>query len=273
MNTIVERHPIGFTLGLTVTLVGVAVAGRLVLAPLVPQLTLEGIGLLLNWLFVGLTLALVAWLGWWDTIRLTAPVNRRALVYLLPFVGVVFIPVAFGLAIPEVSLVRGESLPSWATLLVVVGGVALGAALFEEIIYRGVLLRALESRGHLFAGVVTATAFGLTHVSKIVLGGSVAEWLPSMLLIISLSIGLAAVAFRLESLWPLIVWHFAVDVTGLLSASQSPAYTLTTLGFILFVGAMGLWLLWHDDRAATAALSSDGASTYAETGEVVPNSR
>ena len=273
MNTIVERRPIAFTLGFTIALIGVAVAGRVVLAPLLPQLTLDGIGLLLNWLFVGVTIALVAWLGWWDKIRLTAPVNRRALVYLLPFAIAVFIPVVFGLAIPEVSLIRGEVLPNWATLLVVIVGVALGAALFEEVLYRGVLLRALEPRGHLFAGVVTATAFGLTHVSKIILGGSVAEWLPSMILIIPLGIGLAAVAFRLESIWPLIVWHFAVDVTGLLSAGQSQAYTLTTLGFILFVGVMGLWLLWQDDRAAKAALSSDTTSTFTESGKMDPNSR
>jgi hypothetical protein len=36
---------------------------------------------------------------------------------------------------------------------------------------------------------------------------------------------------------------------------------------------MGLWLLWQDDRAAKAALSSDTTSTVTESGEVVPNSR
>jgi membrane protease YdiL (CAAX protease family) len=273
METLVQRRPLVFTIGLTVVIVAVAVAGRLVLAPLVPQLTLDGIGLVLNWVFVALTIGLVAWLGWWETIRLTAPVNRRALVYLLPFVVAVFIPVAFGLSIPDVSLVRGETLPAWASLLVVVVGVALGAALFEEILYRGVLLRALEPRGRLYAAAVTATAFGLTHVSKIVLGGSVAEWLPSMLLIIPLSIGLAAVAFRLESLWPLLVWHFAVDVTGLLGAGQSQAELLATLGFIVLVGVMGLWLLRQDDRATKPLRDTGGTQTPTERGEAVPHSR
>jgi membrane protease YdiL (CAAX protease family) len=253
MQTLVERRPLGFTLGVTIAVIGLAVAGRLVLAPLLPQLTLDGIGLILNWVFVMITIALVTWLGWWDKSRLTAPLNRRALVYLLPFAVAVFIPVVFGLAVPDVSLVRGEFLPDWATLLVIIVGVALGAALFEEILYRGVLLRALEPRGHLFAGIVTAIAFGLTHISKIILGGSVVEWLPAMILIIPTGIGLAAVAFRLESIWPLIVWHFAVDVTGLLGAGQSQAYTFATLGFILFVGVMGLWLLWQDDHAETVS--------------------
>lgn len=104
-----------------------AVVGRLIFSPLLPQLTLDGIGLLLNWLFVGITIVLVAWLGWWEKIRLTTPVNRRALVYLLPFAVAVFIPVVFGLAIPDVSLIRGEMLPDWTTLFVLIVGVALGA--------------------------------------------------------------------------------------------------------------------------------------------------
>lgn len=264
MNSIVERRPLSFTLGLTVGIVGLAVLGRLVLAPLLPWLTLDGVGLLLNWVLVVLTIALVAWLGWWDKIRLAAPANRRAFVYLLPFAAMVFLPFAFGLAIPEISLVSDETLPPWAALLVVVVGVALGAALFEEILYRGVLLRALEPRGRLFAAVVTATAFGLTHVSKIILGGSVAEWLPAMFLIIPTGIGLAAVAFRLDSIWPLVVWHFAVNVTGLLIASQTQAYVLVTLALILFAGAMGIWLLWNDDRAARVAGRADADGQVAD---------
>jgi membrane protease YdiL (CAAX protease family) len=198
--------------------------------------------------FVLLVVGLVAWLGWWEKIRLTAPVNRRALVYLLPFVALVFLPVVFGLRIPAVSLVKGEVLPTWTTLLVLWIGVAMGAAILEELLFRGVLLRALESRGPLVAGILPAVLFGLTHVSKVILGGSLAEWLPAMIIIIPVGIGLAAVTLRLESLWPLVIWHFAVDVTGLLAASQSSLYVLSTLGLVALVGVMGLWLLWQDHR-------------------------
>lgn len=248
MTSIVERRPVAFTLGTAIAIVAVTVAFRLFVAPLLPWLTLDGVGLVLNWVFVLLVVGLVAWLGWWEKIRLTASVNRRALVYLLPFAALVLLPAAFGLRIPEVSLVTGEVLPAWATLLVLVVGVALGAAILEELLFRGVLLRALESRGPLVAGILPAVLFGLTHVSKIILGGSVAEWLPSMLLIIPLGIGLAAVTLRLGSLWPLVCYHFAQDVTGLLAASQSSLYVLGTLGLVALVGVMGLWLLWQDHR-------------------------
>jgi len=249
MVSIVERRPVGFTLGLTVGLIILTLLTRTVLAVAVPQLTLHGIGLILNWVIVAGSVALVTWLGWWGKIRLTAPVNRRAVVYLLPFAAVVLVPAMFGLAIPEISLIQGQTLPPWAALLVIVVGVALGAAISEELIYRGVLLRALKPRSRLLAVVLPATMFGLAHISQVILGNSLAEWLPQMLLIIPLGIGLGAIALRLESLWPLVVWHFAVDVTGSLVATTSVVYELITIGFVLLAGVIGVWLLWQDRRA------------------------
>lgn len=268
MNSIIERRPLTFTLGICVGVVGLAVVSRLVLVPLFPQLTIHGIGLVLNWLFVAFSIALVAWLGWWDEIRLTAPVNRRALVYLLPLGAIVFLPVFFGMAVPEVALVEGETLSTWATVALIVVGVALGAALSEELLYRGVLLRALEPRGRLYAGVVTATVFGLTHVSQIVLGAPAVEWLVTMLLIVPTGVGLAAVAFRLESLWPLIVWHFAVDSTALHAASMPTAYIAILIGLTVLVGAMGVWLLRQDDRAVRTEVRNDPTTAVVDPDSV-----
>jgi membrane protease YdiL (CAAX protease family) len=249
MVSIVERRPVGFTLGLTAGLIVLTLLTRAVLEAAIPQLTLHGIGLILNWTIVAGSVVLVTWLGWWEKIRLTAPVNRRAVVYLLPFAAVVLVPPMFGLAIPEISLIQGQTLPPWAALVVIVVGVALGAAISEELIFRGVLLRALEPRGRLLAVVLPATMFGLAHISQVILGNSLAEWLPQMLLIIPLGIGLGAIALRLESLWPLIVWHFAVDVTGSLVATTSVVYELITIGFVLLAGVIGVWLLWQDRRS------------------------
>lgn len=266
MASIVERRPVGFAIGLTAGLVVLTLLARVVLETVVPQLTLHGIGLVLNWVIVAGSLALVTWLGWWERIRLTAPVNRRAIVYLLPFAAVVFVPAAFGLAVPEVSLVRGQTLSPWAALVVIVVGVALGAAISEELIYRGVLLRALEPRSRLLAVVLPAVMFGLAHVSQVVLGNPLAEWLPQMLLIIPLGIGLGAVALRLESLWPLVAWHFAVDVTGSLVATTSVVYELVTVGFVLIVGAMGAWLVWQDRRAIRRARPRPASTVADEAG-------
>ncbi len=247
MTSFIERRPITAALAIGVGIVVLAVFSRFVLSPLLPSLTEQGLGVILNWVFVLFSIALVAWLGWWDEIRLLGRINRRALVYLLPFAALVLLPVAFGLAIPEVSLVEGQVLSPLATVVLIVVGVALGAAISEELLYRGVLLRALESRGHLFAGVFTACLFAVTHVSQIIMGGPVLEWLVTIALIVPTGIGLAALAFRLESLWPLVAWHFAVDSTALHAAELSTAYLVILIGLTVLIGVMGLWLLWKDD--------------------------
>lgn len=251
MTTLVERRPVGFALGTLGFIVALTVGMRLLLEALVPSLTLHGIGLVTNWTYVVLSVALVAYLGWWEKIRLTAPLNRKAVPYLLVLFVYPLVHVVFGLATPDVTLVEGVTLSGWAAVVVIVAGVSVAAAVSEELLYRGVLLRALEPRGRLFAAGLTALLFGATHVSQVILGGTTIEgWLLSALLMLPLGIGLAAVAFRLESLWPLILWHFASDSVGLQNASTDPLYALALIGMILVIGALGVWLLWQDSRTA-----------------------
>jgi membrane protease YdiL (CAAX protease family) len=269
MTSIVERRPISFAVGTLGIVVLLFVATRVVLGSLFPTLTIDGISLITNWILVALVIGLVAWLGWWGKIRLTAPVNRRALVYLVPLFGLVFLPFAFGVEIPDISLTEGVTISGWTALLVIVVGSALGAGLSEEILYRGVLLRALEPKGRLFAALVTAGLFALTHFSQVILGATVGEWLVGVLLMIPMAIGLAAVAFRLGSIWPLIVWHVAVDVTlplvpTTIGPDATTMFVLGYLGFSLLVGLMGVVLLWQDRRAAIAGSQTEIAPDVVE---------
>jgi membrane protease YdiL (CAAX protease family) len=249
-QSIVERRPVSFALGTLGFIIALTVVSQMVLEALFPRLTADGVALVINWIYVTFSIALVAWLGWWTKIRLTARVNRDALVYLLPLFALVVLPVAFGLSLPEVSLVEGAILPDWAVLVTIVFGVALGAGVAEELLYRGVLLRALEPRGRLFAAVLTGVLFGLTHFSRVILGASIEAWILGVVLQLPLAIGLAAVAFRLDSLWPLIAWHVAVDITLTTAATESVTYVLGVLGLSVVIGVMGLWLLWQDRRTA-----------------------
>ncbi|SDJ94864.1 hypothetical protein SAMN05216226_112114 [Halovenus aranensis] len=101
---------------------------------------------------------------------------------------------------------------------------------------------------------MTGVLFGLTHFSRVILSASVAEWLLGVLLMLPIAIGLAAVTFRLDSLWPLIVWHFIADVPLIMMlGTESATYVLAYLGLTLVIGAMGLWLLLQDQRAGRRA--------------------
>lgn len=262
MTTFVERRPLSFAVGTLGFIVGLFVATRYILGAVFPSLTLDGISLITNWILVAFVIGLVAWLGWWGKIRLAAPVNRRALVYLVPLFGFVALPFAFGIAIPEISLTEGATLSGWVALLVIVVGSALGAGLSEELLYRGVLLRALESKGRLFAALMTAALFAVSHISQVILGASIGDWLVGVLLMIPVAIGLAAVAFRLGSLWPLVVWHVAADITlplvpSTIGPEATTMYILAYLGLSVVVGLMGIWLLWQDRRTEQAAAQAE----------------
>lgn len=52
MVSVVERRPVGFTFGLTAGLIVLTLLTRAVLEVAIPQLTLHGIGLILNWTIV-----------------------------------------------------------------------------------------------------------------------------------------------------------------------------------------------------------------------------
>jgi membrane protease YdiL (CAAX protease family) len=171
-------------------------------------------------------------------------------VYLVPFAAFALFPLAFDPSLPEISLVEGTVLSDWTILLVIVFDSALGAAVAEELLYRGVLLWALEPRGRVLAALLTAALFVLTHFSRVILGASIEEWILGVFLQFPLATALAAVAFRLDSLWPLVVWHFAADITLPLVGTASTTFVLVYLGLSLVIGGMGLWLLWRDRRIA-----------------------
>ena len=59
VTSIVERRPVAFTLGFGVATIALTAVVRPVLEASVPSLTLHGVGLVLNWLFVALVVGLV----------------------------------------------------------------------------------------------------------------------------------------------------------------------------------------------------------------------
>jgi membrane protease YdiL (CAAX protease family) len=108
-----------------------------------------------NAVAIGLTLAIVAWLGWWGDIGLGAP--RRS----PPTTLIVVLPTAAFLA-----------LGSWRAAGAGISPALMGAALLyyvvqpagEEIIYRGFLLTGFTRRIGVFGGVVLSSAlFALAH--------------------------------------------------------------------------------------------------------------
>lgn len=271
MRASLERNPVRLTLGIAIGLFVYGVAARPTVEALAPALSILGVRVALNWLFVVLVVGLVAWLGWWSRIRLTAPIapgGRRYLLVLgalvlVPLVGsVLAVPDAFH--VPEASILAGRPLSAAGVVLLVVVGFALGAAIQEELLFRGVVLRGLESRGRLQAALAASLLFGVSHLSLLAVDVPVQEVLVVAVLSTLNAVGLAAITFRVGSLWPLLVWHFLQDIApSFLTAPALGVYFVVAAVLGLLVAALGAWLLWNDrhvterDPTGRTPVSSD----------------
>lgn len=95
-----------------------------------------------------------------------------------------------------------------ATAVALVVLVAFG----EEAAFRGVLLKALEPRGVMYAVLVSSALFGLMHLGNLALG---APWQGVLLQVLFSGmggVGFAAIRIRTNSLWPVIVLHASYDL-------------------------------------------------------------
>lgn len=261
MHNYFNRNPLHLYVGLVAGLFVFGVVARPLVDLLVPGLAMMGLRVTINWMFVALVVALVGVLGWWGKVRLTAPIAAGGRRYLVVLAALVVVPMAVtlllvpnALAVPDWSYVEGQELSAMGVGLMIVVGIALGAALSEELLYRGVVLRSLESYGRLRAALASSLLFGLAHLSLLAVGVSVVEALVVAVSSMIVAIGLAAIAFRIGTLWPLIGWHFLQDsgpafLTAEAIGVYSTVYALLALG--LAVG--GIWLLWQDrDRSIEA---------------------
>lgn len=254
MQAYFQRRPLHLYSGLVFGLLAFGVVARPIVEAFAPGLSMMGIRVTINWTFVALVVALVAWLGWWDRIRLTSSIDAGGRKYLLllaalivaPFVAAV-LAVPGWFAVPEWSFFDGQPLSDAGVALMVVVGIALGAAISEELLYRGVVLRSLESRGRVQAALGSSFLFGAAHLSLLVVDVPVTEVLVVAVSSALVAVGLAAITFRIGTLWPLVVWHFLQDVgpsflSGEALAVYALAYAVLALGLVV----LGLWLLWSD---------------------------
>lgn len=158
-----------------------------------------------------LVLAIVFWLRWWREIGFT-PVSEwcHHHVFWLPFL-LVFTPLLAGIRGGSSSFVLFSA---WQWLLV---------AIYEETLYRGLLLRALQPWGTVRAVILSSLLFGASHLFHIVLGDQPLFLTIAQVFITTLiGVGWAAVRLTMNTLWPLILihWVFNFIIIGLVSGSM-----------------------------------------------------
>lgn len=161
--------------------------------------------------------------------------NPKDFLYFLPLLLILSVNFWNGAA---VSVSLPEALLFIASMLCV--------GFLEEIIFRGLLFKAISRDNIKLAVFVSSITFGIGHIVNLLNG---AELLPTLLQICyATAIGFlfAVIFLRGKSLWPCIVTHGVMNATSLFGVSGSRTQELAAAAFLCVVSAgYALWILKH----------------------------
>jgi membrane protease YdiL (CAAX protease family) len=245
------RTPFAFSVLVTLALFGLDLLSRAVFprTPVgniaeLPQKAFEppvGLGLILSdirspdtlfWaLATVLGLGLLVWTGWWPEAGFNRFSQWRNLRLLLSPLLVCALTLSGG--------VFGSGPASLASAFIT----AFLAAFGEEIVFRGLLWRALVPAGPVRAVILTSLLSGLLVLGKTATDGPWPEAVRLTALTFCAGFTFGALRWRTTSIWPVILIHtifaFAVGIATLGAITYPLMMLLSTLGFL----AYGLYLL------------------------------
>ncbi|WP_416840171.1 CPBP family intramembrane glutamic endopeptidase [Haloferax sp. DFSO52] len=172
-----------------------------------------------------IALGLVWWSGWWrDSGFVTTVRNLPALT--VPFL--ILFPIVIYFGVVEMD---GPVFGFLLLLFFLTG-------LSEEVFYRGFLLRLFLPRGRVYAVVVTAVLFGLSHLPQLLQGLTLTDNAIQITQAIIFGLLYGAVRLRIDSIWPLVFMHMLFDVSAAIGGVFGPTAVRTISDIPL-----ALWLV------------------------------
>ena len=263
-----NSHPVSFSVLVTLAVFGLDLASRVAVPRALvgnteelPQEAFEppvGFGLILSdmrspdTLFWALTtvlaLGLLVWTGWWSEAgfnRLSQWKNLRLLL--------------FPLLVCALNL-SGGLFGSGPASLASAFLTALIATFGEEIVFRGLLWRAIAPAGPVRAVILTSLLSGLLVLGMTATEGPWPEAVRLTALTLCGGFTYGALRWRTTSIWPVILIHtifaFAVGIATLGAVTYPLMMLLSTLGFV----AYGLYLLRNPRVRADGGLTKPAPS-------------
>jgi len=102
------------------------------------------------------------------------------------------------------------------------------------------LLRSLAGRGVWRAAIVSSVLFGLLHTVNVLAGADPAASMVQVGYAAPMGFGFAAVTLRTGAIWPLVIIHALIDLTGFLTTDGTVSTGLTSAdGIVAAVYAVG----------------------------------
>lgn len=251
-----ERRPILFSFLLVVPfLIALTIASVVSSLLNLPALAMTAIGYSL------LTLAMIILLrrlGWWGKIGLGLPVPRRN----LWFFTVAFIPVLLNALSNFNSPTVGVILFTLAT--------AMAVGFVEEVCFRGMMLRALLTRGPWQAALISALIFGVAHSFNLLTGANVAATTLQIGYTLAIGFMFAALTLRTRTMLLLIVAHSLTDFFGFLAYNSSVVTTslsmlviaVSSIEIVLYI-IYGVYLMGQVQAHPAASAREDARPSTA----------
>ena len=240
MKNLAIRHPYVFSvLVILVPVVGM----KLGLVGLQTYFSELGVRLIVAALFCGYVTTLVKMLGWWKEIGFAKPRSWRAVVAYAPW-----------LLLPLLMVMSGGVRGASPRRIVAFAAFTLMVGFAEEILLRGVSLRAMLPRGVMRAVVLSSLFFGLGHLFNIVQGRDPQSAIVQAIYATLIGIGFAGTRLYSGTIIPAILLHalidFADQATRGFVLAQPTSVGLRQAGVLIAItGLYALYGWWLTGRS------------------------
>lgn len=188
---------------------------------------------------VGTASALLWVMGWWREAGFNRPAAWRSMH--LHWIGLV-LPLC-AIFILGIRMTEPSRLLGLIPVVLLIG-------IQEEMIFRGLAMRALLPGGALRAVIITSILFGLMHLGNLFGGADLAYTLVQVLASTLGAVGLGAIRVRTNTIWGLVLLHAINDYTMFITRdeinvtqAQSTFYLVGKVAYTLVMLAYGLYLL------------------------------
>lgn len=163
--------------------------------------------------------------------------NSRKYLYFIPFFILGSVNLWFGI---EIRYTFMSQIISLCTMLFV--------GYIEEILFRGLLFKAIEKENAREAIIISAVTFGAGHIVNLLTGQASMDTILQMCYAIAIGFSFVMVFYKSGSLWPCILCHCAIDVLSkfcnetYLNQIGNMAQIIVSLIVIIVAGSYSIYL-------------------------------
>ena len=145
------------------------------------------------------------------------------------------------IAVSTVNFWHGMTLREGAALYLIS---MVWVAILEELIFRGLLFRAMEKDGRTAAVIVSSVTFGVGHIVNLLLGAELLSTALQLVEATALGFCFTAIFMVTGSLLPCILSHAFINCTSFFALDPTPTGRIVTCVIVTVVAvSYGAWLL------------------------------